>query len=226
MSKTFFVRLLFISCCLGFYNSIIAQQAGNKEINKDGEYEFAEEIRDKNAVSVALGASLINGDYPNGMYEFYGHVGYKRFLNPYTNINFGFNKFSLANDNDVFKEGFMSFDLNLEFYLLPYSKFTPFVFAGGGLNASDDFGRTDTKAQGGVGIELLPNGSVGFKLFAEFNQVFSDELDNNISGKANDGFLRLAFGINFYFGELNKRLKTKDDVPTIINTNPIKDNKN
>jgi len=226
MSKTFFEQLLLISCCLFFSNSIIAQQVENKETNITGDFEFSEEIRDKNALSVALGASLINGDYPNGVYEFYGHVGYKRFLSPSTNINFGFNKFSLANENDVFKEGFMSFDLNLEFYLLPYSKFTPFVFAGGGLNASDDFASTYTKAQGGVGIELLPNGSVGFKLFAEFNQVFSDELDGNISGKANDGFLRLAFGVNFYFGELNKRIKTKDDVPTIINTNPIKDNKN
>ncbi|MBN4084922.1 Curli production assembly/transport component CsgG [Flavobacteriaceae bacterium AH-315-B10] len=182
-------------------------------------------MRDKNAISIAVGTSLINGDYPDGLYEFYGHVGYKRFFSPYTNINIGFNKFSLANDNDLFKEGFMSFDFNLEFYILPYSKFTPFVFAGGGINASDDFESTATKAQGGVGIEVLPNGSVGFKLFAEFNQVFTDELDGNISGKANDGFLRIAFGVNFYFGEPNKRKKTKDDVPTIINTNTI-DNKN
>jgi curli production assembly/transport component CsgG len=223
MSKTFFVPLLFISCCLFFSNSTIAQQVDNKEINKTNDYEFSEEIRDKNAVSVAVGTSLINGDYPDGLYEFYGHVGYKRFLSPYTNINFGLNKFSLANDNDLFKEGFMSFDLNLEFYLLPYSKFTPFVFAGGGLNATDDFSSTMTKAQGGVGIELLPNGSVGFKLFAEFNQVFADDLDGLVSGKANDGYLRVAFGVNFYFGEVNKHKKTKEDVPTIINTNPIKD---
>ncbi|MBN4070430.1 Curli production assembly/transport component CsgG [Olleya sp. AH-315-F22] len=183
-------------------------------------------MRDKNAVSIAVGASLINGDYPDGLFEFYGHVGYKRFLSPYTNINFGFNKFSLANDNDAFKGGFFSFDLNLEFYLLPYDKFSPFVFVGAGLNASDDFESTSTKAQGGVGFEVLPKGSVGFKLFAEFNQVFTDELDGNTSGKANDGYLRVAFGVNFYFGETNKRKKTKKDVPTIINSNPIKDNNN
>ncbi len=225
MSKFLFVRLLFISCCLFLSNSIIAQQVEDKELNKTDDYDFVEEIRDKNVVSIAVGASLINGDYPNGTFELYSHVGFKRFLSPYANINFGFNKFSLANENDLFKEGFMSFDLNLEFYLLPYSKFSPFVFVGGGLNASDDFKNSATKAQGGVGVEVLPKGKVGFKLFAEFNQVFSDELDGKISGKANDGYLRVAFGVNFYFGEVNKRKKTKKAVPTFINTNPI-DNKN
>ncbi|RLD28812.1 MAG: Curli production assembly/transport component CsgG [Bacteroidetes bacterium] len=207
-----------------FSNSIIAQQVENNEYNKIDNPRNEEGIRDKNIVSLAIGAATINGDFSNSLLEFYIHIGYKHFLSPHTNISIGFNKFDLGYEN-VFEEGFISIDLNLEVFILPYDMFTPFVFAGVGLNAMNDFEGQNTKAQGGVGIEIFPKGPIGFKLFAEYNQVFADDLDGLVSGNSDDGYLRVAIGINYYFGESNKRKKTKDDVPTIINTNPI-DNKN
>jgi hypothetical protein len=225
MTKTIFVRLLFLSCMLFSFNTIIAQQDENEGDAVSNNPVYVEVLRGKNIVSLAVGAAVINGDFSNSLLEFYTHIGYKRFLGPYTNIGIGFNKFDLGYEN-IFEEGFVSIDLNLEVYILPYKMFTPFVYAGVGINATTDFEGQNTKVQGGAGIEIFPKGSIGFKLFAEYSQVFADDLDGLVSGNSDDGYLRVALGINYYFGEGNKRKKTKDDVPTIIKSNQIKDNKN
>jgi hypothetical protein len=223
MRNTFLIYTIYLSCCFLYCNSLTAQQISQSIQHENSK--FRTEIRGKNAVSIAVGTSVLNGDFTDPLFEIYTHIGYKRFLGPYVNVNFGYQKFNLAY-KDEFNEGFMSFDMNLELYLFPHHSFTPFVFVGGGLNASNFFIRKDSKVQGGGGFELLVTRSVGIKLFAEYNYLFTDDIDGKISGDADDAYWRAGFGFNFYFGKRGKHKRIKKDEPTVINSNPIIHSKN
>ncbi|WP_239021944.1 Curli production assembly/transport component CsgG [Pontimicrobium aquaticum] len=220
----FSVFCLFLSL-LFFYNISYGQEKAKSTKIKTLNKGYNSEVRGTNALSVAFGAAIANADYPEALFEVNMHVAYKRFLGPYVNINIGYNKYNLA-FKDVFNEGFMSFDVNLE--IIPFSKniFSPFVYAGGGVNASNYFVTTDTKTQGGAGFEVLISPSVGVKLFAEYNMMFTDELDGRIYGASDDAFWRAAIGLNFYFGKRGKRRNVNKNEPTVINSNPIIHSKN
>ncbi|RKE90809.1 Curli production assembly/transport component CsgG [Ichthyenterobacterium magnum] len=180
------------------------------------------DLRGNNVFDLALGTSVINGDFVDPEFEIYFRIGYKRYLFPHLNINFSYNKFNLAYI-DVYNEGFMSFDLNLECTVLPHSKFSPFVFAGAGYNASNHFKETATKFQGGGGIEYLVLDGFGLKLFTDYNYVLSDILDGLEAGNSDDTYFRLAFGVNFYFGGAKKKAKLSDGQATVIDSNLLID---
>jgi len=169
---------------------------------------FLTERRGDYAATAALGGTLINGDLPNPQPEFNSRIGFKRFLNPHLNLGFIYNKFNLEN-KELLNEGFMSFDLNLEYNILPYDKLTPFVFAGIGTNASNYFKAIDPKMQFGVGLEYLIKENLGIYLYGEHNLVFSDELDGITAGSIDDMFYRFGIGVNFYLSKpdtkFNKR---------------------
>ena len=224
MSKTNLMHVVCF-CCLLFCDLLIAQQITQDIPNKNYNNRFGTEVRGKNAIVLAIGASVPNADFNEPLFELYTHIGYKRFFGPYVDISFEYHKFNLA-FKDEFNEGFMSFDLNLELTLFPYKSFTPFVFVGGGLNAANYFTSTDSKVQAGAGFEFLVTKAIGIKLFADYNYLFTDELDGKVSGEANDVYWRAAFGVNFYFGKRRKHKKIGKDVPTVINSNPIIHNKN
>ena len=78
------------------------------------------------------------------------------------------------------------------------------------------------KVQGGVGIEYLATQRIGIKLFADYNNVFSDTLDGLEAGDSDDVYWRMGLGLNFYFG---KQLQSKVSarIPTVIKSNPLVD---
>ena len=196
-------------------------QEGNKITSiKTFNEVYDAEVRGRNAFSLAAGSVIANGDYPSALYEIYLHIGYKRFIGPYVNINIGFNKYNLA-FKDVFNEGFMSFDANLEIVPFPKSILSPYFFAGGGVNASDYFEKTDSKVQVGAGFEILIASSIAIKFFGEYNMTFTDELDGRIYGESDDTFWRAAIGLNFYFGKRGGKKAIKKNEATVINSNPI-----
>jgi len=178
------------------------------------------EFRGNNVFDIGAGTSVINGDFVDPKFEIYFHVGYKRYIIPHININLSYNKFNLAYV-DVYNEGFMSIDLNLESTLLPHNKFSPFVFAGAGYNASNYFEQTAMKFQGGGGIEYIVTDGVGLKLYTDYNYVMSDELDGLIAGASDDTFFRIGFGVNYYFGGGKKKAKIEKDQPSTIKSNQI-----
>ncbi|MEH6536358.1 MAG: outer membrane beta-barrel protein [Psychroserpens sp.] len=182
-------------------------------------------LRGTNAFDVALGTSVINGDLVDPQFEIYFHVGYKRQLTPHLSLDFGYHKFNLAYI-DIYNEGFMSFDLNLEALLFPHERFSPFIFAGGGYNASNHFKETASKIQGGAGIEYIVSNQVGLKLYADYNYVSSDTLDGLEVGASDDTYFRIAFGANFYFGGAVKKSKILKDYSTEIEANSITDDRN
>ena len=134
-------------------------------------------------------------------------------------INFTYNKFNLG-FKDIANNGFMSFDINVEGLLMPNKPFSPFVFAGVGLNASNYFKQSDIKTQMGFGIEYIVTRRLGLKLFTDYNYVFSDLVDGKEFGSSDDAFWRIGFGINYYFGN-SKKKKEPISGPSIINSNPI-----
>lgn len=178
------------------------------------------ELRGNNAIDIGVGSSVINGDFVNPKFEIYFHVGYKRYFFPHFNINVSYNKFNLAY-TDIYNEGFMSFDLNLESTLLPHNRISPFIFAGGGYNASNYFEQTAIKFQGGGGIEYIVTEGFGLKLYTDYNYVMSDELDGLIFGDSDDTYFRIGLGVNYYFGSGTKKSKIKKNEPTIINSNQL-----
>ena len=218
-------KLIVIAIILFFINpAVFAQDETAKEDEKLTTYNqrFGLEVRGSNAVTLGGGTSILNGDYQDPLWEIYFHAGYKRFLGRYVNINFTYHKFNLAY-KDLFNNGFMSFDLNLETNLMPYNSFSIFLYAGGGYHASNYFEETETKVQGGGGLEYLLTERIGLKLFAEYNQVFSDEVDGRIFGETDDVYWRMGLGLNVYFGKFGRTNKISGKVPTVIEKNPIVD---
>ena len=131
-------------------------------------------------------------------------VGYKRYLNSHFNLNLNANKFSLANE-DIFEKSFVSIDANVEYTVLPSDKFTPFVYAGGGTNISNDFNNINPKLQVGGGIEYLVTERIGIVGYLENSFVFSDLVDDIANGSKDDMYLRLGVGLNFYIGNYNTK---------------------
>jgi hypothetical protein len=205
-----------------FSLNFICAQETNYEDNKKMFNRLAFfDYRGTNAIDVAIGTSIINGDIPDPEFAIYFKIGYKRHLTDHLNLNLTYNKYNIA-FKDISNEGFMSFDLNLEYLFSPYTKFSPFIQAGYGYNASNYFETTSTKAQGALGIEYIIANGLGIKLFGEYNYMFSDELDGLIVGGTDDTFFRIGFGVNLYFGGGKKKQKRLSKIDTVIQSNLVK----
>ena len=212
-SSKFYLFIIFSIFHFGLSAQVVKSSAVQQ---KTGFYE----LRANNAVDFAAGTSIINGDLKDPKFELFFHASYKRYIIPLININLSYNKFNLAY-TDVYNEGFMSFDLNVESTLLPHNRLSPFIFAGGGYNASNDFDKTAIKFQGGGGLEYIVIDGLGIKLYADYNQVMSDELDGVIAGDSDDTYIRIGFGVNYYFGGAKKKTETLKEGPTTIDSNQI-----
>lgn len=213
--------VLFLAPVIGFTQEETLEVDSEAKIKDAYRTEFYD-LRGTNAFDVAVGTSVINGDFVDPMFEIYSHIGYKRSITPHFGIDIGYHKFNLA-FIDVYNEGFMSFDVNLELTVLPHNKFSPFVFAGAGLNASNHFKETANKFQGGAGVEYIVSDKIGVKLYTDYNYVLSDTLDGLEAGDSDDTYFRLAVGMNFYFGGSKIKSKKLKEQATVIDSNLLND---
>lgn len=175
---------------------------------------FLTQRRGKDAITGALGISLIDGDLPNAQPEFNAKIGYKRFLNQHLNVGFTFNKYNIENKG-IINEGFMSFDLNLEYNILPSDNFTPFLFGGVSTNASNDFKAVDPKLQFGAGLEYLVKDNLGIYVYGEHNTIFSDVIDGIEAGKRDDMLYRFGLGVNFYLTNPKTKFNERKELERI-----------
>lgn len=155
--------------------------------------------RSKWRVDAGAGGTLINGDYPNAYYEYSLAAGLKYNFSPYVGIHGSVHKFRLKN-TDLFNREFAASELNIELTMLPYDRFTPYVYGGGGFNHADFFEQNDLKVQAGLGLEYTVSPSVGIKAYADYNAVFSDNLDLVVAGQRDDHYLKFGVGVNIYIG--------------------------
>ena len=219
--KYAFIIIVFTISGLNFVNA----QVQNEEKKKDNQKLYRQlgfyDLRGTNAVDAAFGASLITGDFPEPEVEVYFKIGYKRFITEQLGVSFTYNKYNLA-FNDMFHQGFMSFDLNLEYFVSPYNNVSPFIYGGYGYNADNDFETTGAKVQGGLGVEFIVVDKVGLKLFGEYNYVMSNEANPIVIEETSISFFRVGIGANFYFGGEKKKEQLLDEVDTVIKSNYIK----
>jgi hypothetical protein len=217
-SKHLIIGVLLVVFSLNF---ICAQETNSEDNKKRFNRLTFFDYRGTNAIDVAIGASITNGDISDPEFAIYFKIGYKRHLTDHLYLNLTYNKYNVAY-KDVSNEGFMSFDLNLEYLFSPYRKFSPFIQAGCGYNASNYFETTSPKAQGGLGFEYIIANGLGLRLFGEYNYMFSDELDGLIAGETDDAFFRLGFGVNLYFGGKKKKQRRLSKIDTVIQSNLVK----
>lgn len=158
-----------------------------------------EKRRSKFSAGGSLGMSQIKGDYVNPTNQFGFDLKLKHtFKDP--KFNFWGTIGRLALDNkDIFHEVFFSSGLNLEYTVLPYEKFTPYIYLGVGSVTKTNLEQIFFKLQGGLGFEYLITNNLGFFIEGEYNMLQSDELDGQIIGDKNDIFSRIGVGLNLYF---------------------------
>ncbi|HUH27759.1 Curli production assembly/transport component CsgG [Gelidibacter sp.] len=218
--SSYFFKTISLVILTSFSFMSFAQNQNYEEIKNSDKNSFFFNYRGANVIEAAIGTSSINGDLPDAMFEIAFRIGYKRSLSPYFDIGLTYNKFNLA-FKDIYNEGFMSFDVNLEYLLSPYKNFSPFIFAGGGLNASNYFTQTATKFQGGAGFEIIVAPGMGLRLLADYNYVLSDTLDGRVFGASDDTYWRILGGVTIYFGGGDKKDGILKGLPSIMNSNPI-----
>jgi len=165
----------------------------------------------KNAFSAAGGVSLINADYSTKEIGALGRLEYQRSLTPAFSIN-GAASYMELNSGEQYKNSFVAADLNLQFNVLPYDNFSPYIYGGGGAFigiGSDEMGINDGetyfKLQYGGGVHYFLTPEIGLKAFAEHNLSTTDEVDGIINGTRNDNFVNFGVGINYYFNFGNKK---------------------
>lgn len=166
-------------------------------------------------IGIAGGANLINNDYPNAEVRPSIRGNLKYFFSPTFNLNGQGNVNWFANKN-LQEVAYAGLNMNLEAILLPYDKFTPYFYLGGGYNSNSNFTNRFFNFQYGGGLEFLHDKNVGFRLFAEHNLTRSDNLDYNIAGKLNDTYLTFGIGINYYFGSKKDKQKINPVPQTIF----------
>ena len=200
-------------------NVISAQNDSIQETTSWNKFIDFYDLRGTNTIATGAGTAVINGDFQDPLFEIYFKGGYKRSISPHFGISISYHKFNLAYE-DMFNFGYMSFDLNLEYLVLPHKRVSPFIFGGAGYNASNYFEETATKAQAGGGIECVVTEGLAISLFTDYNYVFDDTLDGLEAGGSDDTYFRIGFGLNFYFGGAKKKAKLMGG-KTVINSNLI-----
>ena len=218
VNKNIYLTLFFIFFCF------CLSHAQDEEPKQNTKLLFKEinflEHRGTNVVDASFGAALLQGDYPDSKADLYMKIGYKRHITANLNIGISVNKYDLT-ITDSLDQGYLSFDLNLEYLFNPDYELAPFIYAGYGYNATSDFENTQTKVQAGLGVEYVIYDAVGIRIFGEYNQVFSDETVGLIMPNVDDAFIRIGLGLNLYFGGAKRKEQLLSTMKTVINSNLI-----
>ncbi|MBF4484009.1 CsgG/HfaB family protein [Flavobacterium sp. CSZ] len=162
-----------------------------------------ENRRSKFAIEISGGATLMDGDYQDPLLRPFGRGALKYFLTPALNISASTNVVNLANKN-LLDVGYITYDLNLEWILLPKDRFTPYLYAGGGYATNRKFENAYGKIQYGLGLEYLISDKIGIKLFGEQNINFSDNVDYIKAGTRDDYYYKFGLGLTYYFTKKKK----------------------
>ncbi len=172
-----------------------------------------------NVFSIMGGVPLLNGDYSKKRFGYGLGLGYSRKLTDNLKLSIDGSYLDLEGGK-TFTKQFFATSINAEIFILPYEKFTPYLYGGAGYLFDLDERKNATKKinpvlkfQGGVGLLYLVSNRIGIKAFAESNFTFSDELDLQITGKRDDYFYNFGIGLNYYFGrKASEEIITKPEI--------------
>lgn len=154
-------------------------------------------------------ATQIRGDFVNPEMHPGAKGGMKYFFSDHFNID-GNASYFIFENKKLFWRRAISADVNIEYLLLPKSKFTPYVYGGVGSVFYRD--KNFFKSQVGGGLEYLVNRTFALRLNTQYDLGFNDDWDFKVQGTRKDQSVRIGLGINVY---LNR--KTAQPLKT---TNP------
>jgi len=183
-------------------------------------------LRPKNIIMVGFGSTLLNTEKISPEVENFIQIQYKRFITSNLNINGNLKKFDIE-DYDFETIGFLSGDLNVEWYVFPNHKFTPYIYVGAGILTSNDFNDQNYKVQGGLGIDYLITNKIALTASIESNYVYDEQKGSQIMLGIDELYFNALVGLNFYIGCGNSSSssnKIKQNQTSIINSNPIEVN--
>ena len=163
------------------------------------------ERRTKFGVSVGTSHVLYQGDYPNPLFRTGAEVGVRMHFSPRSAWNFALGTGEIRTANDFYRSYFAYADLDYEFRPLPLDRFTPLLFAGGGVASRTGQKRLNfnqsayfPKVQLGAGLEFLPNKRLGIFGSVSHHFPFTDQLDEVTQGRYNDFYWRGRVGFTWY----------------------------
>jgi curli biogenesis system outer membrane secretion channel CsgG len=167
------------------------------------------EKRGKFGFEIDGGSTYIDGDYVNPTPKPFVKLGAKYFFTPYFDINGSFSVLRAGN-KDKLDVGYGSIDINLDFVILPYDSFSPFVYVGTGTFFNSAYENINTKVQAGLGLEYLVTNNFGFKFYTEFNLTFTDNLDYIKAGVRDDYYYCFGLGMSYYIPQrFSKKVEKK-----------------
>lgn len=191
-------------------SSQITAYLEEKEENKKVDYFGFERIKPRTlAIGLNAGGQTYQGDYSNGstkpLYEVF-------ITNPVSNsfdMGLRLGTGTLA-DKKYFTATTTYVGLNGKFYMLPSTKFSPYI--SGALDAmhiksEDRFGEQITLESDwaanlsiGLGIEYRVWDKIGLNALFDYNYLMTDDIDGVNKGDINDYFWAFRFGFSFYPG--------------------------
>lgn len=164
------------------------------------------EKRGKVGFEIDGGTAYIDGDYVNPVPKPLVKAGVKYFFTPNFSINGAASVFRVGN-KDRLDVGYGSIDINLNFLILPFDSFSPFVYVGTGTFFNSAYENIQGKIQGGLGLEYLITNNLGINAYSEFNMCFSDNVDYMKAGKRDDYFYCFGLGLSYYLPQrFSKRI--------------------
>lgn len=175
----------------------------DKQVVGKGEWERGR--RTILSAGLAMTFNNMKGDFSGSTMRPGGYANVKYHFADYFNANFGFGYQELGSKQN-YRSTYSIYDANLEYLVLPYNSFTPFLYGGAGLihNNNGPDNESKFKVQFGGGIEYLASPTLGIRGFGTYHMGFDDDWDTMISGKRDDHFLQVGIGLQFYFGNRQK----------------------
>lgn len=182
-------------------------------------------LRTKTIIMVGVGSTLLNGDINAPDYENFIQLQLKRFITPNLNINGNLKKFDIKN-YDFDTQGFLSGDLNIEWYMFPNNKLTPYIFVGAGILTSYNFKDQNYKTQGGFGLDYLLTNKIAITASIEANYIYDEQKGSQLMQEADHLYFNALIGLHFYIGNTKSstRKRMKRNETSIIDSNQIEIN--
>lgn len=175
----------------------------DKQIVGKGEWEKGR--RSTISAGLAMTFNNLKGDYSASTMRPGGLANVKYHFADYFNASLSFGYQELGS-KETYRSTFGIYDANLEYIVLPYNNFSPFLYGGAGLISDNNGTDNDPKfkVQFGGGLEYLASPSIGIRAFGTYHMGFDDDWDKFVSGKRDDHFLQVGVGLQFYFGNRKK----------------------
>lgn len=164
---------------------------------------LADNQRAKLSMYALAEGTQIRGDYVNPKMHPGVKGGIKYFFSDSFNIDGNASYFIFENQN-IFWRRALAADVNVEYMLLPKSKFTPYLYGGVGSIFYRD--KNFFKSQVGGGLEYLVNRTIAIRLNTQYDLGFNDDWDFKVQGTKKDQSVRIGLGINIYLNRKTPKL--------------------